>query len=104
MDESKHCKYCRNEINYRELFLSFWFCDKVHTFWEKVGEICNSITLRPKDSVLGNCEMENSSEVQLAMNHVILIAKMCTSIGKFTYNAYLNLILLFEMGVNMRKL
>ena len=103
--ESKYCKYCKNEIDYIEHF--FWYCDSINIIWKRVEEYvglkCNTtIKLKLTDALLGYSGLENNSEVQLVINHVILIAKMC--ISKFKYSTYFNLLLLFEKEVNIRKL
>ena len=53
-------------------------------------------------TLLGCGEMENSIEVQLAINHLVLLTKMCTT--KCEYGIYSNTLLLLEKEVNMRKL
>ena len=103
--ESKYCNYCKNEIDYIEHF--FWYCDSINTIWERVEEYvglkCNTtIKLKITDALLGYSGLENNSEVQFVINHVILIAKMC--ISKFKYSTYFNLLLLSEKEVNIRKL
>ena len=80
--ESKYCKYCKNEIDYIEHF--FWYCDSINTIWKRVEEYvglkCNTtIKLKLTDALLGYSGLENNSEVQLVINHVILIAKTCIS-------------------------
>ena len=101
--ESKYCKYCKNEIDYIEHFF-FWYCDSINTIWKRVEEYvglkCNTtIKLKLTDALLGYSGLKNNSEVQLVINHVILIAKMC--ISKFKYSTYFNLLLLFEKEVNL---
>ena len=88
-------------------FLFFWYCDNINTIWKRaeeyVGLKCNTtIKLKVTDDLLGYSELENNSEAQLVITHVILIAKMC--ISRFKYSAYFNLLLLFEKEVNIRKL
>ena len=84
-----------------------WFCDSIHTIWKRVEEYvglkCNkTIKLKLTNALLGYSGLENNSEAQLIINHVILIAKMC--ISKSKYSTYFNLLLLFEKEVNIRKL
>ena len=57
------------------------------------------IKLKLKDVLFGYNETENSSDV-LAINHVILIAKMC--ISKYRYDKYIDL-LLFERELSLRN-
>ena len=58
------------------------------------------IKLKLKDVLLGYNETENGSDV-LAINHVILIAKMC--ISKHRYGKYYDLFFLFEIELSLRN-
>ena len=76
--ESKYCKHCKNDIDYIERF--FQYCKNIYTIWKQVEEYLRydtQIKLKLMDSPLGYSGMENNTGVQLATNHVILIAKMC---------------------------
>ncbi len=59
-----------------------------------------SIKLELKDVLFGYNETENGSDV-LAINHVILIAKMC--ISKYRYGKYFDLFFLFERELSLRN-
>ena len=88
-------------------FASIAVFNSINTIWKRVEEYvglkCNTtIKLKLTDAFLGYSGLENNSEVHLAINHVILIAKMC--INKFKNSTYFNLLLLFEKEVNIRKL
>ena len=87
-------------------FVSIAVFNSIYTIWKRVEEYvglkCNTtIKLKLTDALLGCGGLENNSEVQLAINHVIQTAKMC--ISKFKYSTYFNLLLLFEKEVNIRK-
>ena len=58
------------------------------------------IKLKLKDVLLGYNETENGSDV-IAINHVILIAKMCNS--KYRYGKYFDLFFLFERELSLRN-
>ena len=60
------------------------------------------MTLKLMGTLLGCGEMEDSIEVQLAINHLVLLTKMCTT--KCEYGIYSNTLLLLEKEVNMRTL
>ena len=57
--------------------------------------------LKLMDALLGYCGMESKSEVLLAINHVIVTAKMC--ISKFKCDAHCNLPLLSKKEVKKKK-
>ena len=56
--------------------------------------------LKLKAVLFGYNETESNSDV-LAINHVILIAKMC--ISKYRYGKYFDLLLLFEKELSSRN-
>ena len=58
------------------------------------------IKLKLKDVLFGYNETENGSDI-LAINHVILIAKMC--ISKYRYGIYYDLFFLFERELSLRN-
>ena len=58
------------------------------------------IKLKLKDVLFGYNETENGSDI-LAINHVILIAKMC--ISKYRYGKYYALFFLFERELSLRN-
>ena len=58
------------------------------------------IKLKLKDVLFGYNETENGSDV-LAINHVILIAKMC--ISKYRYGKYYDLLFLIERELSLRN-
>ena len=58
------------------------------------------IKLKLKEVLFGYNETENNSDV-LAINHVILIAKMC--ISKYRYGRYYDLFFLFERELSLRN-
>ena len=101
--ENRNCKFCTDEIDYIEHF--FWSCGKINLIWKKVEEYAylkfdKLIKLKLKDVLFGYNETENGSDV-LAINHVILIAKMC--ISKYRYGKYLDLFFLFERELSLRN-
>ena len=65
-------------------------CGKINLIWKKVEEYAylkfdKLMKLKLKDVLFGYNETENGSDV-LAINHAILIAKMC--ISKYRYGKY----------------
>ena len=77
----------------------------VKLIWKKVEEYAylkfdKLIKLKLMDVLFGYNETENSGDV-LAINHVILIAKMC--ISKYTYGKYFDLFFLFERELRLRN-
>ena len=69
-----------------------------------------SVQFKLVDTILANTQMKNQNQMQLAINRVILITKMCLS--KFKYGTYFSLLLLFEenwirenynLGKNLKK-
>ena len=103
ISENRNGKFCTDEIDYIEHF--FWFCGKINLIWKKVEEYAylkydKLIKLELKDVLFGYNETENGSDV-LAINHVILIAKMC--ISKYRYGKYYDLFFLFEGVLSLRN-
>ena len=77
----------------------------VKLIWKKVEEYAylkfdKLIKLKLMDVLFGYNETENSGDV-LAINHVILIAKMC--ISKYRYGKYFDLFFLFERELRLRN-
>ena len=87
------------------LNVSFGLVVKLISFGKKFAEYAylkfdKFIKLKLKDVLFGYKETENSGDV-LAINHVILIAKMC--ISKYRYGQYFDLFLLFERELSLRN-
>ena len=87
------------------LNISFGLVVKFIYFGKKVEEYAylkfdKLIKLKLKDVLFGYNETENGSDV-LAINHVILIAKMC--ISKYRYGKYYDLFFLFERELSLRN-
>ena len=87
------------------LNVSFGLVVKLIQFGKKLAEYAylkfdKLIKLKLKDVLFGYKETENCGYV-LAINHVILIAKMC--ISKYRYGKYFDLFLLFERELSLRN-
>ena len=87
------------------LNISFGLVVKLIEFGKKIEDYAylkfgKLIKLELKDVLFGYNETENSSDV-LAINHVILIAKMC--ISKYRYGKYYDLFFLFERELSLRN-
>ena len=101
--KNRNCKFCTDEIDYIEHF--FWSCGKVNLIWKNIEEYAylkfdKLIKLKLKDVLFGYNETKNGSDV-LAINHVIIIAKMC--ISKYRYSKYYDLFFLFERELSLRN-
>ena len=86
ISENRNCKFCTDEIDYIE------HCGKINLIWKSIEEYAYmkfDKLIKLKDLLFGYNETENSSDV-LAINHVILIAKMC--ISKYRYGKYFDLL------------
>ena len=103
ISENRNCKFCTDEIDYSEHF--FWSCGKINLIWKKVEEYAylkfdKLIKLQLKDVLFGYNETENGSDV-LDINHVILIAKMCSS--KYRYGKYFDMLFLFKRELSLKN-
>lgn len=106
LSNTEMCSYCAQERDFIEHF--FFDCKMVKPLWKHVQElICAKtgllLTLEAKCVLLGIVCLENVSKNDIAMiNYLILIAKMC--ISKFKYGTPVNIIIMFESELHIRKI
>ena len=102
--DSIYCNYCPNDIDTLEHF--FFECKKIACIW-KLAE--NEIFLKTNihlriniaEAMLGIKSKIYEKHITNIANHVILIAKMC--IGIYKYGTPIDIKILFERELNLRK-
>ena len=103
--DSNKCPYCLNEIDYIEHF--FYMCNKIRKLWHHIEDLFQvkfgqSIRISKTDVLLGRMKGTLSNEMYHFINNTILIGKMC--ISKFRYGTPVDIILMFEREIFLRKL
>ena len=102
LKQSKNCDYCPSEIDYVEHF--FFQCSKIRSLWTSAENLILKLTgaklqLTCAD-VLCGYQVDDSSEENKLINHIILIGKMC--VGIFRYGQPLNITCIFERECRLR--
>ena len=104
--DSNTCSYCNDVIDFMEHF--FYECPVVSNFWKVTEQfILTTLDKQIKLSVtdvlfgIGKCDGIRTNKLK-KINHIILIAKMCTSIFKKTNSAF-PLQHIFEKQLHIRR-
>ena len=105
---TEYCTWCGVEIDYVEHF--FFKCSKINHLWKHVEQTFYvkwkiKIVLDVHMVLLGIVDKKtfNLSNLQMDyINHLIQIGKMC--ISKFRYGTPINLVIMFDNDLQMRKI
>ena len=103
--ETNRCDNCPTETDFMEHF--FFDCPPVHAFWKQVETLLSMKTettfrLSLTDVLFGTQRCQLSRHEQTAVNHVLLIGKMCISIARKTKKLPA-LQMIFEQQLHLRK-
>ena len=103
--DSINCKFCVNTTDTLEHF--FYECDKIRQIWKlaekeihKRTGIRHNIIL--EEAIVGKRSGTYNKSITNMVNHILLIAKMC--IGIFRYGTPINIQIMFEREIEIRKL
>lgn len=101
--DNKNCKYC-NVTDYIEHF--FWNCTRIRKVWVHCMNYIftvtsRSVTLSETEVLLGYMNPGTPKSFNRFVNHIILIAKMV--ISKYKYGTEIDICVLFDLEVNIRK-
>ena len=102
---SNKCTYCQQEIDFIEHF--FFECTKIRTLWTHIESLFQTkfgkhIIIKKEDVLLGKKRDTLNIDMFTYLNHLILIGKMC--ISKFRYGTPVDIILMFDKEMLLRKL
>ena len=100
------CPYCVTEVDFIEHF--FVKCKQIKTIWIKVKDIFHqkhnkTVQLSEEHILFGVVvNLDLTADEKISLNNLILIAKMC--ISKYRYGTPINLGVMFEKELILRKL
>ena len=103
--ENNKCSVCKDQIDFIEHF--FYYCSPVTKFWREIERYAKAklqvtINLKVNDIMFGVTNTNICKSKVAALNHILLIGKMCISIYRKT-NAKTPLIVLFEQNLSYRN-
>ena len=106
ISNSKNCAFGCNQTDYPDFF-DFFSCKKISTIWEYVEEkVYRTFEIKLKSTVndvlFGYKGHSQHSTMTRFVNHLILVAKMC--VGIFKYSTPLEIKFVFDCELNVRSI